>query len=272
MQSGSFDSRQVGRDDPDPFGSRLHGLPPGLPRADSAGQPWTGRTLPTGEFGADDGTADERVSSALAEIDQGRATAADVVSALAATRVVVAVVAVLGEAELASATQGDKQADMALVTLTGPDGRRALPVFSSTASLAAWDASARPVPVSSRRAAHAALAEGCERLVLDPAGPVTFLASRSAVVALAQGRRWQPPHEDERVGEQIATVVAGEPDVVRVGRGPGSGAELRIELAVRTGLTRDELSRLASRVGERLAGDDLLRERADGLELAVVSA
>jgi hypothetical protein len=181
-----------------------------------------------------------------------------------------AVVAVLGEEQ--TAADGDKQADMALVTLTGPDGRRALPVFSSTSSLSAWDRLARPVAVTTRRAAHAALAEGCERLVLDPAGPTTFLVSRSAVVALAQGRPWQPAHSDDVVGRRLAELIADEADVLNAGRRPGTSAELRVELAVRPGLTREQLGDLASRVGRRLASDEVLRERADGLELAVVPA
>ena len=119
----------------------------------------------------------QRRDVAVDALEQGRGSTADVVAALADARVVVAVVAVLGEGEEHTATAGDKQADMALVTLTRPDGRRALPVFSSTTALAAWDASARPVPVDTRRAAHAALAEGCERLVLDVAGPTTFVVS-----------------------------------------------------------------------------------------------
>lgn len=245
----------------------------GVPAAgDSAGQSWAGRTLPAGEFGADDGTADAALSAALTELEQGRGSPAAVVAALAGARVVVAVVAILGEGEQHTPTAGDKQADMALVTLTRPDGRRALPVFSSTTALAAWDASARPVPVDTRRAAHAALAEGCERLVLDVAGPTTFVASRSAVVALAQGRSWAPAHEDDEVGRRLEQLVATESEVVRAGRRPGTAAELRVELAVRPGLTREELERLAGRLGERLSADEVLRERADGLELAVVRA
>jgi hypothetical protein len=258
--------------------------------------------LLAGEFGADDGSADPALRAALVAVDQGRGAAADVVDALLEARVIVAVVAVLGEDDQPAAAdqqetgdrqvegdratggvegdkrvegdtrvEGDKRADMALVTLTGPDGRRALPVFSSADALLAWDPAARPVPVTSRRAAHAALAEECERLVLDAAGPVTFLASRSVVVALAQGRRWRPPHEDAAVTERVDAMVAGEPDVVRVSRRPGSGAELRVELVVRPGLTREELNRLATRISERVSVDEVLRERADGLELAVVS-
>jgi hypothetical protein len=237
---------------------------------DSAGQPWAGRTLPPGGFGGDDGSADAGVVDALQRAASGVVGAADVVAALATARVMVAVVAVLGEGAEQTSVSGDKQADMALVTITGPDGRRALPVFSSPITLAAWDRSARPVPVGTQRAAHAALAEGCERLVLDVAGPTPFLASRSALVALAQGRVWVPAHEDHVVGERLDLLVAGESDVVGVGRRPGTAAELRVELSVRPGLTREQLSDLVSRVGERLTSDEVLRERADGLELAVV--
>jgi hypothetical protein len=238
--------------------------------ADSAGQPWGGRTLPTGDFAGDDGQADPDLVEALQHATSGLPTAAHVVAALAAARVMVAVVAVLGEGEEQTAVAGDKQADMALVTLTGPDGRRGLPVFSSTAALTAWDPAARPVPVPSRRAAHAALAEGCERLVLDPGGPSTFLVSRSAVVALAQGRGWVPAHQDPSVGERLTALVSCETDVVDIARRPGTAAELRVELAVRPGLTRDQVGQLAARVGERLTADEVLRVRADGVELAVV--
>jgi hypothetical protein len=238
---------------------------------DSAGQPWTGRTVPTGDFAGDDGSVAPLLREALDRLASGTGTAPDVVAALDAARVMVAVVAVLGQGEEQTAAGGDKQADMALVTLTGPDGRRALPVFSGTSSLSAWDGTARPVAVTARRAAHAALAEGCERLVLDPAGPTTFLVSRSAVVALAQGRAWQPAHLDEVVGWRLAQLLADEVDVLGSGRRPGAGAELRVELAVTPGLTREQLGELASRVGERLASDEVLRERADGLELAVVT-
>jgi hypothetical protein len=227
--------------------------------------------VPSGDFAGDDGSAAPQLREAVGRLASGTGTASDVVAALGAARVMVAVVAVLGEGEEQTAAGGDKQADMALVTLTGPDERRALPVFSSTAALSSWDGTARPVPVSARRAAHAALTEGCERLVLDPAGPTTFLVSRSAVVALAQGRAWQPAHSDEVVGRRLAQLLADEADVLGSGRRPGTGAELRVELAVRPGLTHEQLGDLASRVGERLACDEVLRERADGLELAVVT-
>jgi hypothetical protein len=237
---------------------------------DSAGQPWTGRTLPAAAFSGDDGSPDAGVLQALKAVGSGAGGAVDVVAALARARVMVAVVAVLGQGEEQTSVAGDKQADMALVTMTGPDGRRALPVFTSPGTLAAWDRAARPVPVGARHAAHAALAEGCERLVLDVAGPMTFLVSRSALVALAQGRAWRPAHEDRVVAERLAELVSPEPDVLQVGRRAGTSAELRVELGVRPGLSREELERLADRVRGRLTTDEALAERVDGLELAVV--
>ena len=84
----------------------------------------------------------------------------DVVAALAAARLFVAVVARPNEG-------GDDGAHLALLTVTGTDGRRAMPVFSSVATLARWRPEARPVPVPGRRAALSALAVGHETSVLE---------------------------------------------------------------------------------------------------------
>jgi hypothetical protein len=80
----------------------------------------------------------------------------------------------------------DKTVEMALPVMIGTDGRRALPAFTSLAAMAAWDPAARPVPVATRRAAQGAVQEGCAFLVLDPAGPVTWVADRAQVESLAR--------------------------------------------------------------------------------------
>ena len=100
------------------------------------------------------------------------------VASLATARVFVPIVAQLAEeGEGATGVHGDqlhsdKQADMALVTLKAPDGRTAMPVFTSAASLEAWHPEARPVAVYAARAALSAVAEGAELLVLDPGSDV----------------------------------------------------------------------------------------------------
>ena len=232
--------------------------------SDSAGTPWTGRTLPTGDFAGDDGAADPRLTEALA------ADVADdqvVMRAIASARLLVPIVAVQGN-EPAS----DQASDMALVTLTGPDGKRALPVFSSIATLAAWDVTARPVPVQAGRAAVSAVAEGCDLMVLDPAGPVTYVVSRPALWALGAGRDWRPAHEDDEVLAAIEGAVAAEPDVVTFGAVPGQSAQLQVTLMVREGLAAEPVRAVAQRVADALQASDVVRERVDGLELRVQTA
>ncbi len=240
--------------------------------ADTAGTPWAGRTLPAGGFSGDAGESDAALVAALAAARGGLAAEHVVVDALAAARVFVPVVAVLGEGAEAAHGTADKQADMALVTLTGADGRRALPVFTGLAALAAWDPAARPVPVEARRAAVSAVAEGCDLMVLDPAGPTTYVVSRPAMWAVGAGRPWLPAHLDPEVLAELAGAVADRPDVVDVRADPGRGAELAVTLVVRPGLVADQVQQLAREVGAALQASELLRERVDGLELALTSA
>lgn len=133
-------------------------------------------------FPGDDGAADAALAAALT------AYAADgdlgpVLVALAGARVVVPVVAVRGEV----AAEGDKEADMATVMLTGADGRTGLLAFSGLETLARWRADARPVPVWAREAAQAALAEGATALLLDLAGPVRAVVETDDLEHLAAG-------------------------------------------------------------------------------------
>lgn len=170
------------------------------PGGDSAGVPWSGRTLTAQPFAGDDGTTDATLLAVLTRRRDGAATLADVVRAWAPTRAMVPIVAVLDQGEGPDETliaagdrgRGDKGADMALVTVTGPDGRRFLPTFSSTAALSEWNPGARPVPVEAARAAQAAVLEGCDLIVIDPAGPIAARLPRPVVWAVAQGRDWLP--------------------------------------------------------------------------------
>lgn len=247
---------------------------------DSAGVPWAGRRLPAGDFAGDDGAADPLVAQALQGLVAGTADDRAVVGALAAARVFVPVVAMRGGAQGERhstsadpvASRGDTQADLALATLTGPDGRRALPVFAAIGSLARWDPLARPVPVPARRAALSAVAEGCELMVLDPAGPITYVVSRGALWAIGAGREWQPAHEDEQVRAELERVAGAEPAVLGVRAGAGRTAELLVTLELTAGLSPEDVTALAARVAEALQASDVVRERVDGLELSVQPA
>jgi hypothetical protein len=244
--------------------------PTGQP--DSAGVPWSGRTLAAQPFAGDSGEPDPRLQAALAAHAAGSAETSDVVVALAAARVMVAVVAIEHESAFDPGTgrAADSRAEMALVTLTGPDGRRALPVFSGTASLAGWDPRARPVPVESARAAQASVAEGCDLIVLDPGGPICFQVCRPAVWALGQGRRWLPSPTDPDVLAAVRLAALAGGQVRSVTCRPGRAAELRVLLGLPEGLDAEGLEAVLAGVRDRLAADRLLAERVDSVELAPV--
>ncbi len=129
-------------------------------------------------FPDDDGTVDPALKEAFGDDTRVLAVVGDV-------RVFVPVVALLGDVP----ADGDKEADMAAVMMTGADGRQALLAFSSVATMTAWNADARPVPVRGRQAARAALDEGALAMLLDLASP-TFTGIETADVEhLAAGHR-----------------------------------------------------------------------------------
>ena len=254
---------------------------------DSAGTPWAGRYLFETEFDADQGGADAEVADALAEAHE-RPSAEDdarLARAAAAARWLVPVVAVrsdddegedphTGDPHTSDPHTGDPRTDMAILTLVAPDGRRALPLFTSVAALAAWDASARPVPVSAARAAQAAVADGCQVAVVDLGGGHSTELRPSMLRALAQQVEWMPAHYDPVVAQAVSEAVANEPDVVthqlEEGEPLGCGV-LRVVLGIRAGLSEELVESLATRIGEELAVDEDFRARVDELTLSVAS-
>ncbi len=144
-----------------------------------------GRRLPEPGFAGDTGARDPAVAAALAAHAAGEAGQVPTLLALQASRVLVPVVAVAGE----EAAAREKSTDMAAVLLRRPDGRTALLAFTGTEPLAAWDAEARPVPVTLADAARAARSDGADALVVDVAGPARFVVDGEDLEALSAGYR-----------------------------------------------------------------------------------
>jgi SseB protein N-terminal domain len=235
---------------------------------DSAGVPWAGRTLAPQPFAGDEGGPDPRLVAALTGGDEEVLAAA-----LVTARVLVPVVAVHGEEPTPPGPNGlpaDRSADMAVATLVSRDGRKALPVFSSLATLSAWDRAARPVPAEGPRAALAAVGDGCDDLVVDPAGPRPRLVRRPLVWALAQGRQWVPPARDPEVVAAVDAAADGVPGIDGTRCQEGERGDLAVLLAVRPGLDEDGLSAVVGVFRDRLGASVLLAERVDGLEIHVV--
>ncbi|UJP38791.1 SseB family protein [Cellulomonas palmilytica] len=240
-----------------------------------------GRELPpSSPFASDDGSADPGVAAALAAYGTGEGSLAGVVAALAGTRVLVPV---LAELELADVVVHDghehtvdKEASAGIVALQTPDGRRALPAFTSVSTMTAWRADARPVPTGVARAALSAVQEGWEVVVVDPGGPVTALLPRPAVWALAKQEEWVPAVDGGAVAGDVAAAVAraldGVPAVVRADVEPGRRAELAVVATLVAGLDRPALERTVAGINAALAAEEVVAERVDSLELRLRSA
>jgi hypothetical protein len=199
-----------------------------------------------------------------------------VVDALAGARVLVPVLAELEAADVVEhdghAHTVDKEASAGVVALRAPDGRTALPVFSSVGSMTRWRPDARPVPADAERAALSAVQEGWELVVVDPGGPAPALLPRPAVWALAQQRPWRPAVVEGVVDPDVAVVaervraVAGVADARLE---PGRRAEVAVVVLLPPGLDRAGLDDVLARVNAALAADEVVAERVDSVELRV---
>jgi hypothetical protein len=258
--------------------------------ADSAGQPWTGRSLAGDQakihnFEDDDGTADAGYLTAVADLQAGRGDEAGVIASLATARVFIPIVAQLAEeGEGQDGLQADKQADMALVTLKAADGRTAMPAFTTAAALAAWHPGARPVAVYAARAALSAVSEGAELLVLDPGADVTFVVRRPAMWALAQQQDWTPSYADPELAAMMRQSAGGFAAVRSLellpGRGVaartadgaivaggGAGPELQVVLYLAEGLDADAVQQLVAGLQALWSRNVLFGERVDSIEI-----
>ncbi|MCX4552124.1 SseB family protein [Streptomyces sp. NBC_01267] len=226
------------------------------------------KNIPDPGFSEDDGTADPGLAAALAAWSQDRAAEPQVLEALKGARLLVPVVAILGEAETGEdGLRREKSSDMAVPTLQAGD-RRALPAFTSTESLARWDPQARPVAVPLHQALQAAAHERADTLLLDLAGPVPYELTGPALLALAEGRTSADPLDDPAVVEAVRGVVAAHPGVLRAHLGPG-----RADGTLALVLTPGTEQAAAGAVATALAADEVLRARlVRGLDLALLPA
>ncbi|HXC85052.1 MAG TPA: SseB family protein [Trebonia sp.] len=190
----------------------------------------------------DTGEADPAVSEALDAYAGGVASEHDALIAIAGSRLLVPVVAVLSETTEAGT---EKESEMALPTLIGNDGRKAVIAFTGTETLRRWRADARPVPVPAPRVCEAALAEA-DALVIDVAGPVQLVLEGARLRALAANQPPPPPHEDPDVHAAVAAVTA------RFTLEPGGQATDLV--VVLQAADAEEARRVAGEIAVRLAG------------------
>jgi hypothetical protein len=219
----------------------------------------SGHLNPGGQqFRGDRGTADPRVTAALAAYQAGRGSEQVVLSALATARLLVPVIAVLaGEHDEHSGAQSDKDSEMVLPTLIGRDGRPAVLAFTGLDALARWRPDARPVPAEADRVWRAAVADGCA-VVIDVAGPVPLAVEGARLAALAAGQPVPPPHDDPDVRAAVQAAVAPEPAIAAFSLAPGrpDATDLTIRLQPAKPAQRTDwqpaVNRAAAGIAERL--------------------
>jgi hypothetical protein len=160
---------------------------------DTAGAPESEplvRTIPDPGFADDSGAGDPRLARLLGAHAAGTASSGAVLTALQDARLLVPVVAVLGEVEVDDrGLAHDKSSDMAAVLVQAADGSTGLLAFTSTETMARWDPQSRPVPVTAATAATAAVQDGAEALLIDLAGPATYVVDGEDLTRLAAGWR-----------------------------------------------------------------------------------
>lgn len=76
---------------------------------------------------------------------------------------------------------------MGAALLTSASGRLGLLAFTGLGPLRRWDADARPLPVTAREAAEAALSKGAAAVVIDVAGPTRVVVEGEDLAAVARG-------------------------------------------------------------------------------------
>jgi SseB protein N-terminal domain len=239
----------------------------------------------------DHGDCEPAVAAALAAYAAGTGREHDALVALAGSRLLVPVVAVLadepgqpadeptGQAAVGGHSNpaglpargtpqglgprgfpagGEKASEVALPSIIGRDGRPALPAFTCLDAVRRWRPAARPVPVPALGIWQSAVQESSAG-VIDIAGPVPLAIEGARLAAMAAGA--QPPamHEDPDVWQQVAAAAAEVAPGIRIRLSPApDGLDFAIELAPPAGATRPVPRHAAGQIADaattRLAG------------------
>jgi hypothetical protein len=254
-------------------------------------------------FHDDDGSADPWAAATLAAFGAGSGSEHAALTALAAARLLVPIVAAppqtidhdqpgapaagpAGPADPARADGGDHGAEMSLPTLIGRDGRAAIPAFTSLDTLARWDPQARPVPAPAGSVWRAAV-DSSSAVVVDVAGPVPLAIEGARLAALAGGQPVPLPHQDPDVLAAVRAAASGEPAIagLRLAAGtgpapdrgpgddgePGAGSDLQVELTLAGGCAAAAGEEAARRLGSDLMNQLGARLRR-GITIAVTGS
>lgn len=247
--------------------------------ADSAGRPWADRSFDANIFAGDSGEAPARLLEALRRFRAAELAQEDVLDAVRDARLLVPLVAHAGETAVDDhGRRFDKTQELSLVTVSAPDGRRVLPVFTSTEAMAAWNPVARPIPASARRAALAAAGEDTPLMVLDATSPTEFVFRRPMIRAIAEGAGWTHPSADPEIVAEFDRSIAQQRTIRALRLADGdpdarlSGPQVVVELELVPDLTRVELDDLLAALQRRWQQNEVIAVGVDSLAVRLTEA
>jgi hypothetical protein len=245
--------------------------------SDSAGVPWEGRQLEENPFAGDDGSAPKEFLNAIAGFRTGIKGQADVVDIIRSSRLLVPLLAKLGESEIgANGLKVDKSAELSIVTVKAPDDQEALVAFSSVAAMQRWNPSARPVPTDAIRVCLAAASQLSTRVVIDPGSETQFVIRRPAIARIAQSLDWQPAELNPIVQKVVAESVSSEQAVSEFELRSAdpearlAGAELEVAIRLFLGSSPQEVRELLERVSKRWSESEEFAQSVDSVSIKLL--
>lgn len=224
---------------------------------DSAGTPWEGRSFEQNSFSDDDGKAPAELIAVMAAFRSGEAEIEQVVDQIRAARLLVPLIAALGESEIgAHGKKVDKSAKLSIVTVRSPDDQESLVAFSSVEAMSSWNPLARPVPTDAIRLCLAAASQMSTRVVVDPGSDTEFVIRRPAIAKIAQSLPWVAPEKNLEVLAVIRESIAREElvlgfeaktaDPQSVLKGPELEISITLEAGAKPLVVRDLIERVSS--------------------------
>jgi hypothetical protein len=247
--------------------------------SDSAGVPWEGRELEENRFADDDGSAPEQFLTAISGFRAGELGQAAVVDVLRVSRLLVPLLAQLGESEIgANGLKVDKSAELSIVTVKSPDDQDALVVFTSVAAMQRWNPSSRPVPTDAIRVCLAAASQLSTRVVVDPGSDTEFVIRRPAIARIAQSLDWQPAELNQEVRAVVGDSVANESQVIDFELSSAdpeaklAGAELQVALKLVNGSSPADVRELLERVSKLWSESEVFASAVDSVSIKLLAS
>lgn len=238
------------------------------------------RLLRPNPFSGDDGSVQPQMAAALAESDNAKRQES-VVAAIGTGRLFLAVQphahpGVGGDGAIKEHDpEGVNEAareEAGALTVAAPGGLRAMPAFTSMASLTAFDTQARPLPLEGQAvAAQALLNTGI--IALDPTdmnGADATYVGRTATVSLAMDEPWFAPWLDPTLADKLEEAIAGSHEALTVKVQAGPRGLVRLTLRMSDFATQADAMEAAEKLIDVSRNDSYVASRLDLIEVVPV--